>query len=372
VVTFGNRAMMFGRPVEKPKDFKRTMARLAAYLKPYRSRLILMLVLTAVGAVLNTIAPKVIGMVITKLYDGAAANLAHKAGAGIDFVFITHALLGLAGLYLATAAFTYIVQRALSVIALKTMYSLRQDVDAKFSRLPLKYYDSRTHGEIMSRVTNDIDNIGTSMSQGLPQLLASAIGIVGAVVMMFVINPMLTLITIFTLPLSFGVTIVIAKKSQKYFKDQQRELGRLNGHVEEMYSGHRTVKVFGYEKRSIAMFEEINEKLYVSGRMSQFISGFIFPMMNFINNLGYVAVCVAGGVLVAKKRLAIGDVQAFIQYIRMFTQPVAQSAGFINMLQSTAASAERCFEMLDEAEEIQDAPDAKTITNPEGDVVLTG
>jgi ATP-binding cassette subfamily B protein len=274
-------------------------------------------------------------------------------------------------LYLVSAGFTYIVQRALSVIALKTMYSLRQDVDAKFSRLPLKYYDSRTHGEIMSRLTNDIDNIGTGMSQGLPQLLASAIGIVGAVIMMFVISPLLTLITIFTLPLSFGVT-VIAKKSQKYFKDQQRELGRLNGHVEEMYSGHRTVKVFGYEKRSIARFEEINEKLYVSGRMSQFISGFIFPMMNFINNLGYVAVCVAGGVLVAKKRLAIGDVQAFIQYIRMFTQPVAQSAGFINTLQSTAASAERVFEMLDEAEEPQDAQDAKTPADPAGDVVFDG
>ncbi len=366
---FGARGMM-GGPVEKARDFKGTVKRLAARLKLYRARLILMFVLTSVGAVLTTIAPKVIGAVITRLYEGAAAKLAHAPGAAIDFTFIMHALLGLAGLYLTSAAFIYIVQRALSVMALETMFRLRQDVDAKFSRLPLKYFDSRTHGEIMSRVANDIDNIGTGMSQGLPQLLSSAIGIVGAVVMMLVISPVLTLITIFTLPLSFAVTITIAKRSQRYFKDQQRELGRLNGHVEEMYSGHKTVKAFGYEKKAIETFEEINEKLYVSGRMSQFISGFIFPMMNFINNLGYVVVCVAGGILVAKNRLPLGDVQAFIQYIRMFTQPVAQSAGFINMLQSTAASAERVFEMLDEAEEVPDGRDLKPLEKPEGAVVF--
>ncbi len=364
-----NRGMM-GGPVEKARDFKGTMKRLAAYLKPYRARLIAMFGLTAAGAVLTTIAPKVIGMVITKLYAGAAAKLARTAGAAIDLAYITRALLLLAGLFLISALFTYIVQRALAVIAMKTMFSLRRDVDAKFSRLPLKYYDGRTHGEIMSRVTNDIDSIGNTMQQGLPQLISSAIGIAGAVIMMLVISPVLTLITIFTLPLSFAVTITIAKKSQKYFKDQQRELGRLNGHVEEMYSGHKTVKAFGYEKKSIETFEEINEKLCVSGRMSQFISGFIFPMMNFINNLGYVVVCIAGGIFVIKKTLAIGDVQAFIQYIRMFTQPVAQSAGVINMLQSAAAGAERVFEMLDEAEEVPDKADLKPIERPQGDVVF--
>jgi ATP-binding cassette subfamily B protein len=253
-----------------------------------------------------------------------------------------------------------------------TMLRLRLDVDAKFARLPLKYYDGRTHGEIMSRITNDVDNIGATMQQGLPQLISSAIGIVGAVIMMLVISPVLTLITIFTLPLSFAVTITIAKKSQKYFVDQQRELGRMNGHVEEMYSGHRTVKVFGYEKKSMEMFEVMNEKLYVSGRMSQFISGFIFPMMNFINNLGYVAVCVAGGIFVARKTLELGDVQAFIQYIRMFTQPVAQSAGVVNMLQSSAASAERVFEILDEKEELRDASGAKAAGEPQGAVVFDG
>ena len=361
---------MLGRPVEKAKDLKGTLARLAAYLRPYRARLILMFVLTAAGALLTTIAPKITGLVITKLYDGAAAKLAHRPGAAIDFPFITRALLLLAALYLAGALFTYIVQRALSVIAQKTAFRLRRDIDAKFARLPLKYYDSRSHGEIMSRIANDVDNIGNTMQQGLPQLISSAIGIIGAVTMMLVISPALTLVTIFTLPLSFAVTITIAKRSQRYFTDQQRELGRLNGHVEEMYSGHRTVKVFGYEKRSLAAFEEMNEKLYVSGRKAQFISGFIFPMMNFINNLGYVVVCVAGGILVIKKTLAIGDVQAFIQYVRMFTQPVAQSAGVVNMLQSAAASAERVFEMLDETEEVSDGAAPAAAERPAGEVVF--
>lgn len=364
------RGPMFGAPAEKARDLKGTLARLMAYLKPYRGTLALLFLLTAAEALFSTIAPKVTGLVITRLYDGAAAKLAHRPGAAMDFTFITHALLLLAVLFLAGALFTYIVARSLAVIAQKTVLRLRQDVDAKFARLPLKYYDSRTHGEIMSRVTNDVDNIGSTMQQGLPQLISSAIGIAGAVTMMLVISPVLTLFTIFTLPLSFAVTVFIARKSQKYYKDQQRELGRLNGHVEEMYSGHRTVKVFGYEKKSVEIFEEINEKLYSSGRMAQFISGFIFPMMNFINNLGYVVVCVAGGIFVAKKKLEIGDVQAFIQYIRMFTQPVARSAAVVNMLQSAAASAERVFEMLDEAEEIQDAPGAGTLRDPAGEVVF--
>jgi ATP-binding cassette subfamily B multidrug efflux pump len=361
-----------GRPVEKAKNFKGTVRRLAAYLKPYGTQLIFLFVLTAVSTVLTTIAPKITGLVITKIYDGVSAKLAHKAGAAIDFSYISRRLLLLAGLFVLSAIFTYIVQLALSVIAQKTVFRLRQDIDAKFLKLPLKYYDSRTHGEIMSRITNDVDNIGNTMTQGLPQLISSAIGVIGAVIMMLVISPILTLITIFTLPLSFAVTILIAGKSQKYFADQQKELGKLNGHVEEMYSGHKIVKVFGYEKESTAAFEKINEKLYASGRMAQFISGFIFPMMNFINNLGYVAVCVAGGIFVAGKKMSIGDIQAFIQYIRMFTQPVAQSAGVVNMLQSAAASAERVFEILDETEEIQDAEDLGTISRPSGEVVFEG
>jgi ATP-binding cassette subfamily B protein len=365
---FGHRGPM-GGPVEKPKDLKGTVARLAAYLAPYRGRLTLMFLLTALSAALTTVTPKVTGGIITTLYRGAAAKAAGTPGAAIDFGSIGRALLLLGALFLASAVITYIVQRALAVIAQKTVFRLRADADAKLARLPLKYYDSRSHGEIMSRLTNDIDNIGATMQQGLPQLISSAIGIIGAVAMMLVISPWLTLITIFTLPLSFAVTIAIARKSQKYFKDQQRELGLLNGHVEEMYSGHRTVKVFGYEERSIAAFEEINGRLCEAGRMAQFISGFIFPMMNFINNLGYVAVCVAGGVMVARGGLPIGDVQAFIQYIRMFTQPVAQSAGVVNMLQSAAASAERVFEILDETEELPDAPETRAPACPEGRVV---
>ncbi len=362
----------FMRAVEKPKDLRGTMRRMAAYLRPYRARLALMFSLTAAGAVMTTITPKITGLIITKLYHGAAAEVARAPGAAIDFNYILRALLLLAALFLGSALASFVVNRSMAVIAQRTVFRLRLDAGAKLDRLPLSYYDSRPHGEVMSRLTNDIDNIANTLQQGLAQLISSAVGIVGAVAMMLVISPLLTLLTIFTLPLSFGVTVLLAKRSRGYFKDQQRELGRLNGHVEEMYSGHRTVKVFGYEEKAVREFEEINGRLYRAGRMAQFVSGFIFPLMNFINNLGYVAVAVAGGVLVARKRLELGDVQAFIQYIRMFTQPVAQSAGVINSLQSAAASAERVFEILDEEEEPADAPGAAGPEAAEGRVVCEG
>ena len=224
----------------------------------------------------------------------------------------------------------------------------------------------------MSRITNDTENINNALQQGLPQILSSLIGILGAVIMMLVISPLLTLLTIITLPLSFGATMFIAKRSQKYYMTQQKSLGELNSHVEEMLTGHKIVRAFCYEKRSMERFEEVNNALYNAGWKSQFISGFIFPMMNFINNLGYVVVCVAGGVMVAKKAIQIGDVQAFIQYIRMFTQPVAQSASMINTLQSAVASAERIFEILNEPEESSDEGLAEAPAKPVGAVDFKG
>ena len=360
--------MGLGRPAEKARDFKGTVKRLTGYLKPFSLVLIAMLVLMAVSAVLSTIAPKIIGMLITKIFEGV--QVAGQKPAAIDLNYLIKGLLFLSVLYIVNAFLIYIPQRSLSVIAQKVVYTVRKDVDQKLSTLPLKYFDTRTHGEIMSRMTNDVDNISNTLQQGLPQLISSGIGIAGAAVMMLVISPVLTLLTILTLPLSLLATMFIAKQSQKYFTAQQAELGKLNGHVEEMYSGHRVVKAFGYEKKSIKMFGEINQRLYRSGRRAQFLSGIIFPVMNFISNLGYVAVCVAGGIMVAAKKMQIGDITAFIQYIRMFTQPVAQAAGVVNQLQSAVASAERIFEVLDEEQETSDAGAADVLKKPGGDVKL--
>ncbi len=366
----GGHMRTLGRPAEKAKDFKGTVKRLAAYLRPYAGQLLLLFGLMVISTLLTTVAPKVLGLAITRLFKETTDLLGHVAGARIDHHYLIRVLLALVGLYTLSASFTYIVQRSLAVIAQKTVYLLRKHIDEKLARLPLKFYDGHSHGDIMSRATNDVDNINNILQQGLPQLISSAIGILGASTMMLIISPMLFLITIITLPLSFLATMLIARTSQRYFIAQQRSLGELNGHVEEMLSGHGVVKAFGYEAQSLARFEDINQRLYDAGWKAQFISGFIFPLMNFISNLGYVAVCVAGGMMVAKRTLTLGDVQAFIQYIRMFTQPVAQSAAMINLLQSAVASGERIFQILDEQEEPADAGDTLTQIEGEGGVLL--
>jgi ATP-binding cassette subfamily B protein len=355
----GGHMRAIGQPVEKAKDFKGTVKRLAAYLNPYAVQIIVLSLIMVLASVINVVSPKVLGLAITKLFNGITSGAWGK-GAVTDNSELLKIIFMLLGLNILAAVLTYISQRAFMVIAQKTVYTMRRDIDDKLSRLPLKYFDTKTHGEIMSRTTNDVDNINNTLQQGLPQLLSSVIGIAGALVMMLVISPMLTLIAAVTLPLSFLATMMIARTSQKFYMAQQKSLGELNGHVEEMLTGHGVVKAFGYEKKSIARFEEVNERLYNAGWKAQFISGFIFPLMNFISNLGYVAVCVMGGIFVAGKKLAIGDVQAFILYIRMFTQPVAQTAAMINMLQSAVASGERIFEVLDAQEEISDADAAET------------
>ncbi|HNX92560.1 MAG TPA: ABC transporter ATP-binding protein, partial [Syntrophomonas sp.] len=252
----------------------------------------------------------------------------------------------------------------------ETVFDMRQDVDEKLARLPLKYFDAHTHGDILSRVTNDIDNISTTLQQSLTQLISAVVTLVGVLIMMLTISPWLTLIFAVVLPLSALVTKAAAKRSQIFFASQQRELGLLNGHVEEMYTGHQIVKAYGHEKQSLEKFDAINEKLYTAGWKAQFVSGLIMPLLSFINNVGYVMVCVAGGIFVTKRLITIGDLQAFIQYSRQFTQPIVQTANIINIIQSTIASAERVFEILDEAEEIPDDADAKVIANPEGDVAF--
>ena len=359
-------------PAEKPKDFMGTMRRFTVYFKPRVVQLSIVFVFAVLSTVFTILGPKLMGHITTKLFDGLISKymavFLHKPMPALDFAYIGQTIVLLIGLYVISALFSYIQQYQMAGVSQKIVFDMRQDVEDKLSRLPLKFYDSRTHGEIMSRVTNDIDNISSTLQQSLTQLITSVCTIIGVLVMMLTISPWLTLITIVTLPLSFLATANIAKMSQKNFAAQQKELGALNGHVEEMYTGLKIVKAFGREEESIEEFSEINGRLYDAAWKSQFVSGIMMPVMNFINNVGYVLVCVVGGIMAARKALKLGDIQAFIQYSRQFTMPIAQTANIANILQSTVASAERVFEILDEPEEIPDSPDARVLTSPRGEV----
>ncbi|MBU8917327.1 ABC transporter ATP-binding protein/permease [Bacillus sp. FJAT-29953] len=360
--------MGMGAPVQKAKDFKGTLKRLITYLKPYKMQLIAVLITAIISTIFAIVSPKIMGKATTKLFEGLMMKFRGVPGAKIDFEYIGHIILLLIGLYILSAVFAYIQQYIMAGVAQKTVYQLRKEVEEKLNRLPLKYFDARTHGEILSRAVNDVDNISTTLQQSLTQLITSVVTLIGVIVMMLSISPLMTLIVVVTLPLSFIATANIAKRSQAYFKGQQKALGQLNGHVEEMYTGHKVIKVFGREEKSIEQFEEINERLYQAGWKAQFMSGLIMPFMSFINNIGYVLVSVAGGILVTKKAIEIGDIQAFIQYARQFSQPITQTAMIANVIQSTVASAERVFEILDEIEEIPEAATAKKLADPKGEV----
>ncbi|PKM90879.1 MAG: ABC transporter [Firmicutes bacterium HGW-Firmicutes-12] len=355
-------------PVEKAKDFKGTLKRLLHYLKPQSAKLFIVFITAALATVFNIYSPKVMGKAITKLFVGVMQKLQGIPNAGIDFHYIINILLILGALYIFSSFFNFLQQYIMAGVAQRLVYKMRNDVNDKLARLPLKFFDSRTHGEILSRVTNDIENISTTLQQSMTQLITSVITLIGIVIMMLLISPVMTLIAAVTLPLSFLVTAKIAKRSQEFFKTQQKTLGEINGHVEEMYTGHLIVKAFGLENDSVNRFDDINEKLYVAGWKAQFISGLIMPLLNFINNIGYVLVCIVGGIYVTKQAIEIGDVQAFIQYTRQFTHPIIQSANIANILQSTIASAERVFELLDEHEEIPETQNANTISTPQGHV----
>ncbi len=328
-----------GRPVEKPKDFKGTALRLLGYFLPQKYRLIIVLVTSIIGTAFNIVGPKILGLATTKLFNGLIAKYTalqhHLPAPGIDFGYIGRILLILLGLYIISAIFLYIQQYVMAGVAQRTMYRMRREVDEKLSRLPLKYFDSRTHGEIMSRAVNDMDNLSTTLQQSITQLITSVVTLLGVIVLMLLISPLLSLIVLLTIPLSLFVTMGIAKRSQNYFRSQQRALGELNGHVEEMYAGHKIVKAFGREGQSVA---EFNERTVV------------------------------GGIMVTQGTIAIGDVQAFIQYAQQFTQPITQLANFANVIQSSMASAERIFELLDEQEEVPEAANAKVIEHPDGAV----
>jgi ATP-binding cassette subfamily B multidrug efflux pump len=361
-----------GASGEKAKDFRGTLKRLLVYFKPYRDALILILVCAVLGTAFNIAGPKIMGKVTTKLFEGvigkfAAARLGRPAPS-IDFLYIGKVILILVGLYLVSALFNYIQQYQMAGISQKIVFDMRSDINEKLSRLPLKFFDSRTHGEIMSRVTNDIDTIGTTLQQSLTQLVTSVFTILGVLIMMLTISPFLTLITLLTLPVSFLITANIARLSQRNFAAQQKELGILNGHVEEMFTGHKIVKAYGHERRATEVFDEVNGRLYSAAWKAQFISGVIMPLMTLVNNIGYVLICVVGGVMAANKALKVGDIQAFIQYSRQFTMPITQTANIANVLQSTIACAERVFEILDEVEEVPDMENAQALSSPKGEV----
>ena len=358
----------FGIPVEKPKNVKVTVRRLLGYFKPMRFHLLAVIVAAVLGTVFNVVGPKILGLATTTLFDGIMAK-AHGSGS-VDFGAIGRILLALLGLYLVSATFQYVQQYLMTDVAQKTVYAMRRQVEEKFERLPLRFYDTRTHGEIMSRAVNDMDSISSTLQQNLTQLIMSTVTVTGVIVLMLTISWLLTLVVVLTLPLSLFITTTIAKRSQTFFRRQQTSLGELNGHVEEMYAGHKIVKAFGHEERSIGQFRELNDRYYEAGWRAQFATGIIMPIMNFVGNLGYVFVAVIGSIMVAQRVIAIGDIQAFIQYARQFSQPIMQLSSITNTLQLTLASAERVFELLDEPEEIPDAAEAHVLAEPHGAVAF--
>jgi len=356
------------RPVQKARDFKGTLTRLLAYLKPYRWQLLLVFLVTILSTLFNILGPKITGKAITSLFDDMMMKLNGIPGAKVDFDYIQQIIITLGSLYLMSAVFNYIQQFIMVNITQKTVFDIRNDIDDKLSRLPLEFFDSRTHGEILSRVTNDVDNISSTLQQIIIQLLTSIITLVGIVIIMITINPMMTLISLVPLPLYILITKITASHSQKHFKQQQKTLGELSGHIEEMFTGHKIVKAFGHETKCINEFNDINEKLYDAGWKAQFISGMIQPLIIFVSSIAYVLVSVAGAILVIHHVIQVGDIHAFLQYSRQIQQPIMQTANIANIIQSTMASAERVFELLDELEETPDSNNSPIIEYPKGDI----
>ncbi|WP_134699318.1 ABC transporter ATP-binding protein [Ammoniphilus sp. YIM 78166] len=343
---------MMGMPSQKAKDFKGSLRRLATYLKPHQGALVIVLVTAVLSTLFAILSPKIMGDATTAIFDGMIGKMKGETGAGIDFGYIGQILVVLAILFVVSAAFSYIQQYVMASVSQRVVYDLRQEVNRKLERLPLKYFDSRAHGDTMSRVVNDIETISSTLQQSLTQLITSLVTLVGVLAMMLWISWVMTLSVLITLPLSVMAIRAITPRSQKHFRGMTRSLGELNGHVEEMYTGHHVVKAFGYEKKSLQKFEGMNEKLYQSSWRAQFISGIVMPLMGFIGNLSYVLVCVVGSIFVIQGSITIGNVQAFLAYTRQFTMPISQTAQIANIIQSTIAAAERVFELLDEQEEL--------------------
>ncbi len=350
----GPHGMMKG---EKPRDFRKTMHQLAEYLRPYSGRILIVGLFAVASTVFAIVGPKILGKATTLLFKGVMAKLS-GTGAGIDLPGIGSIILSVLALYLASALFSYIQGWIMSGVAIKATYNLRKDILAKINRMPLSFFDGTSHGEILSRMTNDVDTVNQTLSQSLSQIVTSVVTVLGVLIMMLSISWQMTLVALLVIPLSLIVIKIVVGNSQKYFKQQQESLGHVNGHIEEMFGAHVVVKAFNGEAQNIRKFEEMNGQLYGSAWKSQFLSGIMMPVMNFVGNVGYVGVTIMGGYLAARKTIELGDIQAFIQYVRSFTQPMTQIANISNILQQTAASAERVFEFLGQAEEQPDSSGA--------------
>lgn len=351
---------------EKANDFKGTMKKLMKYLGEYKISIFFVILFAAGSAALSIAGPKILSKAITKLYEGVMAKI---AGTGnIDFDYIGRIILLLIGLYILSSGLGYIQGWIMTNVAMKVTYKFRRDIMEKINRMPLKYFDGTNHGEILSRITNDVDTISQTLNQSITQIITSVTSVIGALIMMLTISVEMTGVTFLMIPVSMGIIALIVRFSQKYFREQQDYLGHVNGHVEEMYGGHVVMKAFNYEERSVKKFDEYNNELYNVAWKSQFLTGLMMPIMNSVSNLGYVGVVVLGSYLVINGTIQVGDIQAFIQYVRSFTQPLAQIANISNILQQTAACAERVFEFLDEEEEVPETEHPVKLENVEGHV----
>ena len=367
---FGPGGMHGMRGGEKAKDFKGTLGKLFKYLRPYYFRLVIVVIFASASTVFAIVGPKILAKATDKLSEGIMAKVAGTGG--IDFDYIGQIILILVGLYLISALFSYIQGFITSTISQRVAYDLRTSISQKMDRMPLSYFDKHTSGDILSRVTNDIDTIAQSLNQSMSQVITSTVTVIGIFIMMLTISPVMTLIAVCVLPVSMVLIGLVMKRSQKYFARQQAALGDVNGHIEEMYDGHNVVKAFNGEAASVEQFNEYNDNLYESAWKSQFFSGLMQPITGFVGNVGYVAVCLLGGVLAGGGSITIGDIQAFIQYVRQFNQPITQLAQTMNMLQSTAAAAERVFEFLGEEELEPETPKvtADEVAKVEGSVTF--
>lgn len=359
---------MHGRrlPDEKAKDFKGTLKKLFHYMNMFKAQMILVAIFAVGGTIFNIIGPRILGKATTEIFNGLVSKV--SGGSGMDFTKIGHILLLTLGLYLLSACCSFIQGLLMTGISQKTTYRLRKEISEKIHRMPMGYFDTKPVGEILSRVTNDVDTLGQSLNQSATQLITSVTTIIGVLVMMLSISPLMTLVALLILPLSIGLLSFVMKHSQKYFRGQQKYLGNVNGQVEEVYSGHNIIKAFNKEQDVIREFNETNEHLYDSAWKSQFFSGMMMPVMQFVGNLGYVAVAILGGYLAIQEVIQVGDIQSFIQYVRNFTQPIQQVAQVANMLQSTAAASERVFEFLEEEEESQTVSDPVSVEGIQGNV----
>lgn len=340
-----------GAPVVKANDFNGTMIKLIEYLGQHRVVLVVVLIFAILSTIFNVVGPKILGDATTIIFDGVVTQI-QGTGAGIDFEAVGNIILLLIGLYILSSIFAFIQGYLMAGVSMKVTYKMRQEIAGKINRLPLRYFDGTTHGEVLSRITNDVDTISQSLNQSLGQIVTSITMLIGILIMMLSISWMMTLATVIVIPLSLGIIFAVVKQSQKYFKEQQEYLGHINGHVEEMYSRHNVVQAFNGEAQSIETFKGYNDTLYDSAWKSQFLSGLMQPIMTFVGNLGYVIVSIIGGYLAIQGIITVGDIQAFIQYSRQFNQPIMQIANISNVLQQTAAAAERVFEFLAEVEEI--------------------